>query len=294
MQRISVIALSASLAALSAQSSYSEPFTYGATQNAASSGMTWNMGAVLPPETGLSVSGVIYRYTTTKDPDAPMTVTIQNENALGSGYIFRETDDWSGLPGNTINKMVPLSLTPIEYWGDGEIATTGQGTVSEPSVVYTYRIDECFDPQSNPSCPGYEPPFELIKVETQDIYNAMDDEAVKNATAETDVDPYEDGPEEERDPDDEEREDKRREERALAAVTNALALANAASQAAQIQAMNAVPQFGQYYASQIPGGAYPTSVALVDAHIPDNRRGLRNGLAQQVLHDQMVDMQYRR
>jgi hypothetical protein len=31
---------------------------------------------------------------------------------------------------------------------------------------------------------------------------------------------------------------------------------------------------------------------LQDKQIPENKNGLRNGLAQQLLHEQMVDMQY--
>jgi hypothetical protein len=31
---------------------------------------------------------------------------------------------------------------------------------------------------------------------------------------------------------------------------------------------------------------------LVDGKIPENKRGLRNGLAQQVLHEQMMELQY--
>ena len=56
---------------------------------------------VMPDVVGLDVTGVYYRYTIGKDPAADALVYVQNENALGSGYIFRETDDWSGLAGNT-------------------------------------------------------------------------------------------------------------------------------------------------------------------------------------------------
>jgi len=31
---------------------------------------------------------------------------------------------------------------------------------------------------------------------------------------------------------------------------------------------------------------------LVDSEIPDNKKALRNNLAQQLLHEQMVNMQY--
>jgi hypothetical protein len=47
-----------------------------------------------------------------------------------------------------------------------------------------------------------------------------------------------------------------------------------------------------YYSASIPGGTYKESVVLVDKKLPENKRGLRNGLAQQILHEKMVDMQY--
>jgi len=65
------------------------------------------MSNVLPQQAGLQVTGVVYQYTAVKDPEDDMIVHVQNQNAQDSGYIFRETDDWSGLPGNTINKLIP-------------------------------------------------------------------------------------------------------------------------------------------------------------------------------------------
>jgi hypothetical protein len=42
----------------------------------------------------------------------------------------------------------------------------------------------------------------------------------------------------------------------------------------------------------INGGVYNETIKLVDKKIDDNKQGLRNGLAQQLLHEKMVDMQY--
>lgn len=75
------------------------------------------MTNVLPQQLGLTVNSVIYRYTTEKNTEDDMLVHVQNENLLGNGYIFRSTDDWSGLPGNTINKTVPVGAIGIDYWG---------------------------------------------------------------------------------------------------------------------------------------------------------------------------------
>ena len=47
-----------------------------------------------------------------------------------------------------------------------------------------------------------------------------------------------------------------------------------------------------YLVMKIPGGEYEDSVVLADSKLPDSKSGLRNGLAQQLLHNQMVEMQY--
>lgn len=279
--------------ALWASCSYSEPYTYGQTPNAAGTGLRWGMNPLLPQESGLVVNGVIYRYTVNKVVEDDMLVHVQNLDARGNGYVFRETDDWSGLPGSTINKMVSVGDVPIDRWGDGSIEVQGQGSVSSASVVYTYRIDQCFDPQSSPTCPGYEPPVSLPPLTPVDIYDAMNDDAVKGATKETDPEIYK-----KRDNDTEKVKDgkdganKKQLEKALTAVDSALGVATATAQNMMLQAMTLSVSMDTYYAASIPGGTYKETVALRDAKLPENRRGLRNGFAQQVLHNRMVDMQY--
>ena len=60
------------------------------------------MSSVLPSIGGVDINGLIYRYTTEKETDADMKVTVGNLNFGGDGYLFKETDDWSGVPSNTI------------------------------------------------------------------------------------------------------------------------------------------------------------------------------------------------
>ena len=276
--------------------SHSEPYTYGSTNNAAANGLTWGMtsGALgVPVVPGMEINGVIYRYTAVKDPNDPFSVTLSNEDTNG-GYIFRETDDWSGLPGNTINKFVPVELSPISRWGDGSITFEGRGEVQDPTVVYTFRVDECFSPEVTPGCPGYVDPTQF-QVTTPDleIYDALDDQAVRDAMAATDPDLYEEDEKDESIEKDEEKATKDDFEKGFAASQNALTLANKVSQEAIVTAMNASVNMSTYYTVRMDGRTYPERQRLVDSQLPENRNGLRNGLAQQLLHDQMVDMQYK-
>ena len=264
-----------------ASSCYSE-YTYGLTSNAAGAGLSWDMTSVLPKEAGLSVSGVIYQYTPVKNTADPMLVHVQNLNARGEGYIFRSTDDWTGRPGGyTINKLVPVDNIPISYWGKGSIAVEGAGSVTNANVVYTYRIDPCFDPQSSPSCPGYKP---VIPEAPTVSYSALDDEAVKLATAK-------------RREETEYKAEIRRQaakEEARRNEESAMAMANGVTQTQLLQAINAATNLTSYYSLAINGGVYRDTLTLVDSKLSENRQGLRNGLAQQLLHNRMVDQQYER
>jgi len=63
---------------------------------------------------------------------------------------------------------------------------------------------------------------------------------------------------------------------------------------AQIAALiNFVPGFNAYGQVGIPGGdMYANQPFYEDKKVPENQRGLRNGLAQQLLHEKMVEQQY--
>jgi hypothetical protein len=248
------------------------------------------MANILPNVPGLDINGVFYQYTIDKDPAADALVHVQNENALGTGYIFRETDDWSGIAGNTITKGIPVSNIPLRYWGLGSIEVEGEGTISDASVIYSFRVDECADPQSNPSCEGYEPAVPPVTFEETETYDALEDDAYRIASRKTEQEYQEDTGSTEEQSDDKER--KARLERGLAASKNALALANGISQDAILAAMGYTSGMDAYYAAEIDGGSYADVPMLVDGKIPENKRGLRNGLAQQVLHEQMLDLQY--
>ena len=267
--------------------SYSEPYTYGATSNAASNALSWAMDSILPSIAGVDINGLLYRYTTVKDPDADMKVHVGNHNASGDGYTFRETDDWSGVPGNTIVKSFPLSNIPASKWGTGFVEVEGEGTVKDAVVIYNYRLDKCYDPQSDPSCAGYVKPMPVIPEVI--VYDALEDDAVIE-TLESDEFQYdEDG---KLILDEEEEEEETRIEMGLTASANALTLFKAQNQSDIILALNKQTNINMYYNAKINGGTLNDAAGLKDGTIPDNKKALRNNLAQQVLHEKMVDMQY--
>lgn len=276
--------------ALCSSYSYSsaDPFKYGASGNAARNALSWGMSSVFPPIGGIDINGLIYRYSTIKETDADMKVTIGNLNAEGDGYTFKETDDWSGVPSNTITKSFPLSNIPLESWGDGSITVEGEGTVKDATVIYTFRVDECYDPQLNPSCAGYVKP--IPKLPIVEVYNALEDDAIINAIEDENFE-YEETAEI---PDEDEDDDKPTKlELGLMSSQNALTMFKEYQQGEMINIINLQTNIQTYYNSSINGGIYEDKYKLSDEQMPDNKRALRANLAQQLKHEEMVNMQYK-
>jgi hypothetical protein len=266
------------------QPSYSEE-VYGTTNNAAAFGLNWVMTNILPEYAGLEVNGLIYQYTAVKDPESGMIVWVQNEYADGNGYIFRNADDWSGLPGNTISRSFAFPNLPATLWGPGSIEVDGEGSVEDASVIYSYKYDTCFDPQSDPSCPGYEEPIVVPEIE---IYDPLQDQLVQEEL------------ERKSRLQEEEDEKDRQRRREQWAVNNALedllgdgdnpGLIDPTAEAMALALTSRVLPTSYYYG--LEGREYLESIVLEGGDIADNRAARRSSLAQQLLHEQMVDSQY--
>ena len=255
------------------------------------------MGNVLPDPPGTDIENVIYSYRIDKETGDLVRVYVYNENADGTGYIFREQDDWmpGSLSGTQINKVIPLGRIHRDQFGDGGIDVEGPGSVYDANVIYTYRVNPCYDPQFDPNCPGYVIPVpDIPEVNLDDLYDVTQDENVdleRKTSLEQDEENLE---ENERKKQEEEEELKRkyRLEKALSA-SDASALF---AENQRIQLMNNIMQAAitnQYLGVNIPGGEYRDTLTLADKDLPDAKNGLRNGLAQQLLHQQMVESQYK-
>ena len=279
--------------------SYSESIKpyYGATPNAAANGLSWSMGSVLPTPPGLDIQNVLYSYTIIKEDGEAVTVYVQNRLAGSTDqYVFRDQEDWSPTApsGQEVRKVVPVGNLHRDLWGDGSIDVQGNGSVENPNVIYTYRVDPCYNPQFDPNCPGYEVPYvEPPKVDYE-VYDAVaeGDTERRQYTYDEEENQEEEKTEEEKlaELEDEEAERNDRLEKALseAGRVELFALAFARGQLTDAVNLN----MNSYYNANIPGGTYNDSLVLLDTKLPENQSGLRNGLAQQLLHQQMIDMQY--
>ena len=264
--------------------SYSEE-VYGSTNNAAATGLNWVMTHILPEYAGLEVNGLVYQYTAVKDPESDMIVYVQNEYADGNGYIFRNADDWSGIPGNTINKSFVFPNLRAELWGPGSIEIDGDGSVEDPSVVYTYKYDTCYDPQTNPDCPGYEEPVEVPEIPFSD---PLEDQLVLdeiNKQAEID-----------REQEEEDRRRRQKENKVKGALEKLLAdgtnpeLISAEAEKMAVALFNITLPTSYY--NPLRGGEYIETIQLDGGEIQDNKRARRINFAQQLLHTEIVNSQY--
>lgn len=262
--------------------SYSEVIR-GQSPNAATNGLNWTMTNVLPKYTGLSVNAVSYQYTAKKETQDPFVVTVQNASATGNGYVFRSVDDWTGLPGNTLIKTVPVNNISSTMWGPGEITTSGTGRLVDYSLFYNYTYDTCSAAVvTDPACPNYK---------SSEIFKYTEDEFVKNSyqlkqyTA-----------------DEQEQENSRKfvlansnltqRARAINTARNALLTSQALGLAQSFEALNNISGFAAYSA-QIPGGVYKDVLQYADKKLPDSSNSRRLSMGQERLHNQLVDLQYR-
>ena len=273
---------------LLANNAYGE-YLYGITGNMAGTGHTWGMSAIGPSNNrGLRINGVYYQYTPVKHTDDDMRVHVRNKR-IGGGYIFSVTDDWSGLPGGIpITKGFTVDNLPIELWGDGSIDVEGTGSVVDASVIYSYKYNnDCQTPLSDPSCPGY---MDAVLAMADDYdatgYNPLDD---KNITSTLDEQAEADKIEEE---EEKEQEDSGELERALSGVDGSILASNIIAQDLLMTAMTRSIAIDSYYKKTLAGGEYKEKVVLIGGELLDNSKAARVTLAQQLLHTEMVSMQY--
>ena len=272
-------------------SSSIQAYSFGYTPNVAISGLEWTMIPTYLGANGINgmdVSGVTYKYTPIKNKEDNYVVTLENDK-VGGGYVFQDVQDWSQREGGIeVRRTIALPYTPLAIFGDGRLKQEGTGSIEGADVRYIYRFDPCFDPQSDPNCPGYKKPKPPPLPEIPD-YDALQDESVAIAQAETDKKLLDN---EQADKEEEEEEDEESLEFMLADVENAIAMANEIAQSVILQQLNNVTNLTNYYVSTIPDNYYPDAVALQGGTIVDNRRALRS-LSQDARMNEMIEEQYK-
>jgi len=284
-----MIMLVVALLAIYATNAHSE-YLYGLTGNMAGTGHTWGMNIGPSGSQSLKINGVFYQYTPVKNTEDDMVVHVRNKRFGTNEYIFSSTDDWSGLPGGIpITKGFVIDNLPIELWGDGSIDVEGSGSVVDANVVYSYKYNnDCLTPMSDPSCSGYiDAVLSMMGESKIEVYDPLADENIADV-----IDEKAELDEEVQQEDDEKVKAKDRLQRMLSGVNDSILYANVSSQNLLMFAMSRSNNLNPYYDKKLAGGVYKETVILSGGELPDNAKGARAGLAQQLLHTEMVSLQY--
>lgn len=284
------------LLVVSYSSCYSET-TYGVTNNAAGAGLSWGMDTVLPdasaPWVTLQLNGLTYRYTMNKDAEDDAQVHVRNHDPINGGYVFSETDNWDQQPGATIQKYFSLPYTNSAQWGDGEIVVDGDGSITDPVVIYSYRMDvddqlmKCAtSPLADPSCPGFSDALaQHLKASQLTADDPFYDEWVQvQLNQETEL---EEEKQQEEKPQEEDLEVQ------MGGKNSISDLVDTKQQDEILAALASVPTIEPYYTVEIRGGEYQETLTLEDKDLPDNRRAMRS-LSSDARHNTMVRSQYDR
>jgi hypothetical protein len=253
------------------------------------------MQNILPAQTGLTIEGVYHKYTITKDTNADAIVSITNENANGTGYIYEYHDNWDQLPSNTKFKYDPIASSLGTLWGKGQIKVTGAGTLSDVNIRYQYRFDTCFIPLSDPTCPDFRNALYQYLIDNDLLNNEpnIDDpyynEWVKFQLEQTAKEEEKIEAAEKEEPEEEEEKLTMQDLFSVEGLTKELA--DPFEQVKMLQKMASLEKLEGYYDVVIQGGVYEDTVKLVDGFIKDNFSVLRN-LSQDKVHEEMINMQY--
>ena len=286
------------LLAASSSYCYSET-TYAVTGNAAANGYTWGMDGVLPdasqPWITIQVQGLAYRYTIEKDPTTNGIVHVRNEDPVNGGYVFEESDNWSGTPGGTAQRYFRFPYIDSTRWGDGSISVEGDGQLSDVVVTYNYKMDVdetlmlcAVTPLSDPSCPGFR---ETLAEFLKNMSNPDENDPFYNEWVQANLSMNDEAEEEEEQKVEEPEEDESNFEKQMGGENTVDQLTT--NQAAILAQLAQLPKIEPYYNVTIPGGVYEDTLKLEDTNLPDNRRALRN-LASDNTHKEMVRSQYDR
>ena len=255
------------------------------------------MTGVLPdssaPNVSLQVNGLTYYYVMSKNPEDAAKVYVRNEDPVNGGYIFEEVDDWTGVPGNSIQKYFRFTPIPSEQWGNGSMEVEGNGTISDPSMIYNYRMDItepdiiCTNSFLNPLCPNFITDLYkyLSTLDTLDPDNEYYEEwlAIQESKKAVVVEVEEIVIEE-----DDELEESLRTDLSMEG------LVDVGQENGRLEQLANVPLLNPYYSTVYNQGLteYPDKhVIQDDIQLPDNNRALRQ-LATDAKHYTMVRSQY--
>ena len=265
---------------------------YGNTENAASKAHTWAMNNILPSQTGLTVEGIFHRYTLTKDATKDSTVSITNKKIGSNEYIYKYTDDWSKIPGGTKVSYDAVPSTLGNLFGDGQIKVTGDGTLSDVTILYHYKFDPCHTPLSDPTCPDFKNALYQYLLDNNLLNSPNVEDPYYNKWVQIQLEEQAEAEKQETLEEQEEEESEEMTVEEILSVAGVIEkIADPVQQLGMMQQLAAVGKLELYYNADIDGGVYKDSLKMDGGEINDNVRAWRS-LGQDSVHRSIVRSQY--
>jgi len=265
---------------------------YGNTKNAASKAHTWAMNNLLPSQTGLTVEGIFHRYTLTKDPTKDSTVSITNKKIGSDKYIYEYTDNWNKIPGGTKVTYDAVPSTLGNLFGNGEIKVTGDGSLSDVTILYHYKFDPCHTPLSDPTCPDFKDALYQYLLDNNLLNSPNVEDPYYNKWVQIQLDEQAEAEELEAEEAEAEEESEELTVEEILSVAGVIEkIADPVQQLQMMQQIAAVGKLELYYNLDIDGGVYEDALKIDGGEINDNVRAWRS-LGQDSVHRSMVRSQY--
>jgi outer membrane biosynthesis protein TonB len=253
---------------------------------------------VLPEQQALEESNTVTEEpTTVTGLIEDFSVVSTTGDAIIDNIIDTELDLFVGFDATNTIETIPETLPEVEFTVEEQ--TTQEIEIAEVLEEPIETVEEMSEPEeqteeiaSDDEQSEEEPREEIADNREETTETAEVEPEVEETTEEVVEEKKED-----------KKESKKKKIKSIIAkkaADNALKIANAVSleeqQAAQglaIALMNFNQGFGAYQATMPDGVRIDSVLPKSYTEAPkENQRGLRNGLAQQILHDKMVDMQY--
>ena len=238
------------------------------------------MNNLLPSQTGLTVEGIFHRYTLTKDATKDSTVSITNKKIGTDEYIYNYTDNWNKIPGGTKVTYDAVPSTLGNLFGEGEIKVTGDGSLSDVTILYHYKFDPCHTPLSDPTCPDFKDALYQYLLDNNLLDTPNVEDPFYNKWVQIQLEAQE-----------EEESEELSMEEILSVAGAAEKIADPLQQLNMMQKIAAIGKLEIYYDAVIDGGVYKDNLVIDGGNITDNAKGLRN-LTQDNVHRSIVRSQY--
>jgi len=250
------------------------------------------MNNLLPSQTGLTVEGIFHRYTLTKDVTKDSTVSITNKKIGSAGYIYEYTDNWNKIPGGTKVTYDAVPSTLGNLFGEGEIKVTGDGSLSDVTILYHYKFDPCHTPLTDPSCPDFKDALYQYLLDNNLLDTPNVEDPFYNKWVQIQLEEQAEAEEQKvLEIEEEEEKDELSMEEILSVAGAAEKIADPLQQLNMMQKIAAIGKLELYYDAVIDGGVYKDNLVIDGGNITDNAKGLRN-LTQDSVHRSIVRSQY--